>query len=121
MASKTARRLRQDMTEAERALWRLLRSRQLSGFKFRRQPPIDQYIVDFICFSRHLVIEVDDGQHASPDRPELQGTQHLHRSDFRILRFWNNEVLQNAKAYAKRSSKCEGAPTPVSAASNAST
>jgi very-short-patch-repair endonuclease len=56
------------MTEAERALWRLLRSRQLSGFKFRRQQPTNQYIVDFICFSRRLVIEVDAGQHASPDR-----------------------------------------------------
>jgi very-short-patch-repair endonuclease len=83
------------MTHAERVLWRLLRDRQLSGIKFRRQQPIDSYVVDFVCFSHRLVIEVDGGQHASPDAHELRRTKHLERSGFRILRFWNNEVLEN--------------------------
>ena len=85
------------MTYAERVLWRLLQNRQLSGIKFRRQQPIDRYVVDFICFSHRLIIEVDGGQHASPDAHELERTAHLERSGFRILRFWNNEVLENTE------------------------
>jgi very-short-patch-repair endonuclease len=102
MGSEMARRLRRDMTVAESALWRLLRSRQLEGFKFRRQQPIDRYIVDFICFSHRLIVEVDGGQHGSPDQYELRRSEHLERNGFRILRFWNNEVLQNREGVYTR-------------------
>lgn len=95
MGTEIARRLRRDMTDAERALWRLLRSRQLSGFKFRRQQPIRRYILDFVCFSHRLVIEVDGGQHADVTEYDRTRTDFLNREGFRVLRFWNNEVLQN--------------------------
>ena len=62
MPNANARKLRKGMTDAERALWRLLRGRQLEGHRFRRQEPIDHYIVDFICFEGRLIIEVDGGQ-----------------------------------------------------------
>jgi len=55
--------LRKNLTEAERLLWKYLRAKQLEGYKFRRQQPIDKYIVDFICFEKRIVIEVDGGQH----------------------------------------------------------
>ena len=90
-----ARRLRRDMTEAERAMWRQRRSRQLAGYKFRRQQPIDRYVVDFVCFSHRLVIEIDGGQHADPTRYEEKRTRFLEDKGFRVLRFWNNEVLES--------------------------
>lgn len=83
------------MTGAEWALWRMLSDRQLSGFKFRRQQPIRHYIVDFVCFSHKLVIEVDGSQHANVTEYDRQRTLFLNREGFRVLRFWNNEVLQN--------------------------
>jgi very-short-patch-repair endonuclease len=102
------------MTHAERVLWRLLRDWRLSGVKFRRQQPIDRYIVDFVCFSHRLVIEVDGGQHASPDAYELRRTAYLERSGFRILRFWNNEVLENPEGIweAIREALSELDPSP---------
>ena len=90
-----ARKLRRDMTDAERALWRLLRDRRLEGWRFRRQEPIDHYIVDFVCFEARLVVEVDGGQHANSESDELRDA-HLQAQGFRVLRFWNNEVLSNA-------------------------
>ena len=89
-----ARRLRKDMTDAERALWRLLRDRRLEGWRFRRREPIDHYIVDFICFEARLVVEVDGGQHANSESDRLRDA-HLQVQGFRVLRFWNNEVLSN--------------------------
>jgi len=83
------------MTDAERVLWRLLRDRRLDGWRFRRQEPIDRYIVDFICFEARLVIEVDGGQHADSDSDTLRDA-HLQAHGFRVLRFWNSEVLSNA-------------------------
>jgi very-short-patch-repair endonuclease len=91
----TARKLRRDMTFAEGALWRLLRARQLSGYKFRRQQPIDHYIVDFICLTHRIVIEVDGGQHGINLDCDERRTRHLEKQGFRVLRFWNNEVLEN--------------------------
>ena len=102
MAKKTppksleqARKLRREMTDAERALWRLLRDRRLSGWRFRRQEPIDRYIVDFICFEARLVIEVDGGQHFESEADKVRDG-HLQSQGFRVLRFWNNDVLTNA-------------------------
>jgi very-short-patch-repair endonuclease len=95
MTAEIARRLRRDSTDTERALWRLLRARQLFGYKFRRQQPIDHYIVDFICFEHRLVIEVDGGQHGVDVAYDERRTMYLEKHGFRVLRFWNNEVLEN--------------------------
>jgi adenine-specific DNA-methyltransferase len=88
-----SRRLRRDSTDAERKLWNILRNRQLNGFKFRQQVEIDGYIADFFCPEKRLIIEVDGGQH-TPER-DARRTAFLESQGFRILRFWNNDVLQN--------------------------
>jgi very-short-patch-repair endonuclease len=91
-----ARKLRSDMTHAERKLWFALRDRRLGGIKFRRQVPIGPYVADFVCFDVRLVIEVDGGQHAE-SAPDSTRDQWCAENGFRILRFWNNDVLQNAE------------------------
>jgi very-short-patch-repair endonuclease len=88
-----SRALRKNSTDAERKLWSVLRSRQLNGFKFRQQVEIDGYIVDFLCSECRLIIEVDGGQH-SPER-DARRTTFLESQGFRVIRFWNNDVLQN--------------------------
>jgi very-short-patch-repair endonuclease len=89
-----ARRLRRGSTEAERRLWYRLRSRSIRGLKFVRQEPIGPYIVDFVCRERRLVIEVDGGQHADNKR-DLVRDRWLTDHRYRVLRFWNNDVLAN--------------------------
>ena len=88
-----SRALRKNATDAEQKLWSVLRSRQRSGFKFRKQVEIDGYIVDFLCAERRLIIEVDGGQH-TPER-DARRTSYLESQGFRLIRFWNNDVLQN--------------------------
>ena len=89
------RTLRQDMTEAERGLWRILRSRQMNGYKFRRQVPFGRYIADFACYGAKLIIEIDGGQHDHSAQWETERTVFLQREGYRVLRFWNHEVLTN--------------------------
>ena len=91
----TARRLRRDSTDAERALWRRLRGRRFEGYKFRRQVPFDPYIADFVCDDAKLVIEVDGGQHDWEREKDEIRTRHIEQFGFRVIRFWNNEVLSN--------------------------
>jgi very-short-patch-repair endonuclease len=86
--------LRTQQTEAEQKLWTLLRSRRFSGFKFRRQQPIDRYIADFCCLEAKLVIEVDGGHHAEQMEDDERRTQYLEENGFKVLRFWNNEVMK---------------------------
>ena len=88
-----SRDLRRNMTEAERALWYGLRRGQL-GWRFRLQHPIPPYIVDFACLEARLVIEAGGGQHALAGEHELRDKE-LRRKSWRILRFWNNDILQN--------------------------
>jgi adenine-specific DNA-methyltransferase len=88
-----SRRLRRDSTDAERKLWSVLRNGQMNGLKFRRQVEIDGYIADFLCPEKRLIIEVDGGQH-TPER-DARRTAYLESQGFSILRFWNNEVLEN--------------------------
>jgi very-short-patch-repair endonuclease len=88
-----ARDLRRNMTEAERALWYGLRRGQL-GWRFRRQHPIPPYIVDFACLEAKLVVEADGGQHASASEHERRDEE-LRRQGWRVLRLWNNDILQN--------------------------
>ena len=90
---RRAQSLRRGMTAAEWRLWSRLRGDQVQGLRFRRQEAIGPYIVDFVCRQRHLVIEVDGGQHADPGPREIQRTRYLEDRGFRILRFWNHDVL----------------------------
>jgi very-short-patch-repair endonuclease len=90
--TKRSQLLLRNMTEAERALWRELRHDRL-GCRFRRPHPIPPYIVDFACLVAKLVVEADGGQHA--DSRDQQRDAYLRRQGWRILRFWNNDVLQN--------------------------
>ena len=98
MTSQRARALRKRMTDAERLLWRHLRNRELGGWKFRRQYPVGPFIVDFICVEKNVVIEVDGGQHAENEALDLQRSAYLNKMGYRVLRFWNNEVLQETEA-----------------------
>ena len=88
-----SRGLRHNATDAEKKLWSVLRSRQLRGFKFRQQVEIDGYIVDFFCPERRLIIEVDGGQHRL--ERDARRTAYLQSQGFTVIRFWNNDVLQN--------------------------
>ena len=97
--AKLQRNLRNAMTDAERRLWSVLRGRQLDGCKFRRQHPYFHYILDFVCLERRLVIEVDGGQHAGSTRDD-QRDRFLAEGGFRVLRFWNNDVLTQTQAVA---------------------
>jgi very-short-patch-repair endonuclease len=90
-----ARQLRISQTEVEKRLWYRLRNRQISGCKFRRQAPIGRYIVDFACFERALVVELDGGQHADITTEEERRTKWLKSQGLAVLRFWNNEVIEN--------------------------
>jgi len=94
--NRRAKKLRNDLTEAEKHLWYILKSKQLRSSKFRRQAPIGKYIVDFVCFSKKLVIEIDGGQHATltKDYDKIRDNW-LRGQGFTVLRFWNNEVLKN--------------------------
>ena len=86
------------MTDAERALWHSLRNRQLGGFKFRRQKPIGSYIADFVCIEKKIIIEVDGGQHALQKEHDIKRSEYLKEEGYRVLRFWNNEVLTETDA-----------------------
>jgi very-short-patch-repair endonuclease len=90
-----ARFLRREMTDTERKLWSILQYRKISNFKFRRQQIIGPYIVDFVCLSRHLIIECDGAQHALNQVYDQKRDHFLKTHGFRVLRFWNLDVLQN--------------------------
>ncbi|WP_420559310.1 endonuclease domain-containing protein [Tepidicaulis sp.] len=90
-----ARALRRNLTDAERLLWRHLRSRQLEGAKFRRQFPVGSFVADFVCLEARLVVELDGGQHAFQAARDKARTHFLLARGFRVIRFWNHEVLGN--------------------------
>ena len=92
--TQRSRRLRRDSTAAELKLWNRLRARTIDGCKFVRQEPIGPFIVDFVCRERRLVIEVDGGQHATDARDAVRD-RWLSDQRYRVLRFWNNDVLGN--------------------------
>ncbi|MFH1158079.1 MAG: DUF559 domain-containing protein [Pseudomonadota bacterium] len=89
-----AKKLRVNSTNAERVFWLKIRDRQIEGCKFRRQCPIDMYIVDFVCFERRLVVELDGGQHCENPKDKIRD-KYLSDHGFRVIRFWNNDVLEN--------------------------
>lgn len=90
-----ARSLRRGSTDAEHVLWGHLRRKQLAGLKFRRQQPVDKFVVDFVCFEKRIIIEVDGGQHSIEREKDFQRDSYLIKNGFKVLRFWNNEVLKN--------------------------
>ena len=90
-----SRELRSNMTDAERRLWSALRGKQLEGMRFRRQFPIGRYIADFVCLDERLIVEVDGGQHDEQRRYDGMREQWLMSRGFRVVRFWNNDVMTN--------------------------
>ena len=92
-----AKKMRHEPTDAELAMWRLLRDRRLSQYKFRRQVPFQKFILDFVCFEKRVVIEIDGSQHAESARDTIRDSI-LTAEGFRIERYWNNDVLQQPSA-----------------------
>jgi very-short-patch-repair endonuclease len=90
---KRARQLRKAWTDAELKLWSLLRNRSIAEHKFRRQHPIGPYVVDFVCLEQQLIIEVDGHQHVARALHDEKRTAYLEAQGFRVLRFWDNDVL----------------------------
>ncbi|MCW5694000.1 MAG: endonuclease domain-containing protein [Pseudolabrys sp.] len=107
-----AKALRHASTDAEARLWRLLRSRQLNHVKFRRQAPFGPWIIDFVSFESRLIVEADGSQHAESDRDRNRDLD-LQNRGFRILRFWNNDILFNTNGVLEAIlSELENSPSP---------
>jgi very-short-patch-repair endonuclease len=99
--NERARSLRRALTPAELRLWTHIRGRQLGGFKFARQEPIDRYYVDFVCRERRLIIELDGGQHAESPK-DRQRDRALCALGYRVTRIWNNDVIENLDGVLQR-------------------
>ena len=106
-----AKSMRSTQTEAEHRLWQILRAKRFAGFKFKRQLPIDHYIVDFACLGSRLIIEADGGQHAKNSHDERRDA-YLISQGFRILRFWNNEIFDNEDGALTRILEALQSPLP---------
>jgi very-short-patch-repair endonuclease len=113
---KTAKRLRREMTDAERVLWREVRAHSFAGFKFKRQEPLESFVVDFICYEAKLIIEIDGGQHADKKEADEGRTRWLESRGYRVLRFWNNDVLKNIEGVMQEIEKYlprNSSPSPL--------
>jgi very-short-patch-repair endonuclease len=108
---RQAKALRTNMTDAERRLWYLLRAHRFNGVKIKRQVPIGPYIVDFVSFERRLIFEVDGGQHVDSEADQRR-TRWLEGEGFRVLRFWNNEVLKNTSGVLETILSAIADPSP---------
>ncbi|OGI43336.1 MAG: hypothetical protein A2150_06745 [Candidatus Muproteobacteria bacterium RBG_16_64_11] len=109
-----AKVLRRRLTDSERCLWTQLRAHRLARWKFKRQQPIGAYIVDFVCFRARLVIEVDGGQHLGSEADRVRG-EWLEGQGFRVLRFWNNEVLTELPAVLEKIAEALSPSPPLPA------
>jgi very-short-patch-repair endonuclease len=109
-----AKELRRTMTDAEKKLWAALRDRRLSGHKFRKQQPIGPYIVDFVCQEHGLIVEADGSQHFDNDYDVRRDT-FLESTGYRVLRFWNNDILNNMRGVADAILLTLSAPHPSAA------
>jgi len=113
-----ARKLRRNSTDVERKFWHRIRDKQIDEYRFRRQRPIGRYIVDFICLEARLIVELDGGQHAEDAAYDQRRTAFLESLGYRVLRFWNNEVIENMTGVLERLRETlleTQAPTPPSA------
>jgi very-short-patch-repair endonuclease len=90
-----AKGLRTNQTDAEWRLWACVRGGRLDGLKFKRQVPLDRYILDFVCLEARLIVELDGEQHAESLRDRLRD-EHFRRAGFETMRFWNSDVLEDA-------------------------
>jgi very-short-patch-repair endonuclease len=109
-----SRALRRDSTEAEKRLWSILRDRNLDGWKFRRQVAIESFIVDFCCIEARVIVEIDGEQHADARKHyDDVRTRELRTRGFKVLRFWNSEVLQGAEEVAEEIGRMLGADRSV--------
>jgi len=102
MNSDLARELRRNSTEAEKHLWSRLRNRQLGGCTFRRQAPAGGYVADFLCEAAKLIVELDGGQHAERTDKNAKRTRILEQHGYRVVRFWNNEVMESLEGALER-------------------
>ena len=109
--TRIAWRLRREATEVEKILWRVLRER-LAPWKFRRQHPVGDRVVDFACPARKLAIELDGGQHAERVVEDKQRSAKLARHGYRVLRFWNNDVLDNLDGVLETIARTLALPPP---------
>ena len=97
-----ARKLRRNSTDVERQLWHRIRDKQIDEFRFRRRRPIGKYIVDFVCLDAMLIVELDGGQHAGDAAYDQRRTAFLESLGYAVLRFWNNEVIENMDGVLQR-------------------
>lgn len=102
-SQQRAQQLRQNASDTERYLWTRIRRRQLGGYRFRRQVPIGNYIVDFACLESRLVIELDGSQHGSHRRLDEAWDLYLQHHGFRVLRFWDNQVFEELEGVLEAS------------------
>jgi very-short-patch-repair endonuclease len=107
-----SRALRRDSTDAEKRLWSILQNRQLDGWKFRRQFAIDKFIVDFCCIRARLIVELDGEQHANAQRYDDARTKQLTAHGFRVVRFWNSQVLQDSESVTREIGRVLNAEKP---------
>lgn len=112
-----SRELRKFATEAEKLLWGKLRGRRLEGFKFRRQFWIGGYIADFVCIEAKLVVEADGSQHGDAEDYDVRRDAYLKREGYRVIRFWNNDVMSNLEGVLEsvRCALLERVPSPSQA------
>lgn len=99
-----AKILRKNMTSQERKLWAILRNHKFYGYEIRRQYPIGEYIVDFICRNKQIIIEVDGGQHNEEENIKSDNirTKYLESKGYKVIRFWNNEIDSNMEGVYKK-------------------
>jgi very-short-patch-repair endonuclease len=110
--TSAARQLRRAMTPAEQRLWFYLRRRQLGGCRFRRQHPIGSFVVDFACIERCCVVEVDGSQHLDSERDQAREAW-LRRQGFRVLRYWNHDVLERTEQVLAAILEALGESAPI--------
>ena len=110
-----AKQLRREMTIAERKLWGAIRGSRFEGAKFRREQPIGSFIADFVCQEHRLIIEADGSQH-SDSRSDERRTAFLESKGYRVLRFWNNDILNNLDGVAQVIAAAISTPHPARAA-----
>jgi len=102
-----ARKLRKNSTEQERIMWKLLRNRKFKNLKFKRQVPVGNYVADFLCEEKKLIIEIDGGQHNESENiiKDNTRTKYFESEGYNIIRFWNNEVTENLSGVYDKLSK----------------
>ncbi len=111
---QSAKTLRTNQTDAEIVLWYYLRAHRFMGLKFKRQIPVGNYKVDFVCYEQKLVIEIDGGQHAEKIEYDINRTKFLAGEGYRVLRFWNNQVLSELESVLEAIHlKITLSPTPL--------